>query len=71
MKPQELIADLPLGPGDTRANLLYARLLLAYLGDHIYTAELANGTPVRDATDFSKLCRELVEEARKIGRLAA
>lgn len=44
MTPHDLISDLPLGPGDARANLLYARLLLLYLADHVYD--------LRDASDF-------------------
>jgi hypothetical protein len=50
--------------------LLYARLLLCYLADHVYVAELANGARVLDASDFSQWCRELAEEARKIGKLS-
>lgn len=67
MNARELAIDFPLGPGDPRQALLYARLLLSYLADHVHHAELANGCPVRDVTDFSMWCRELIEEARKIG----
>jgi hypothetical protein len=68
MNAHELLSDLPLGPGDTRLALLYARLLLSYLADHVYLAELANGSHVRDVTDFAQWCRELAEEAAKIGK---
>lgn len=71
MNSRELILDLPLGHGDSRQHLLYARLLLSYLADHVYSAELANGAPLRDVTDFSQWCRELAEEAAKIGRLSS
>lgn len=69
MTARELMADFDLGPGDPRQSLLYARLLLTYLADHVYTAELANGTPLRDASDFSRWCLELAAEAAKIGKL--
>lgn len=70
MNSRQLATDFPIGPGDPRQALLYARLLLSYLADHIYVAELANGARVLDASDFSQWCRELAEEARKIGQFS-
>jgi hypothetical protein len=69
MNHRDLISDFPDGPGDTRANLLYARLLLSYLADHVYRAELESGIPLRDATDFVTWLRELAEEARKLAQI--
>ena len=69
MNHHDLISDFPDGPGDTRANLLYARLLLSYLADHVYGAELQNGLPVRDATDFSHWLTELAEAARELAKI--
>jgi hypothetical protein len=61
MKPQELVADLSaLGPGQSsRETLLYTRLLLCYLADHVHHAELENGLKLRDATDFVLWLREV------------
>jgi hypothetical protein len=70
MNAEQFVADMPLGPGDARANLLHARLLIAYLADHVYTAELANGARVLDASDFKAFCCEAVEVIRKVARLA-
>lgn len=70
MTAKEFVSGMPLGPGDARANLLYARLLFSYLADHIYVAELGNGCEVHDATDFAKFCREVIEEAHQICRLS-
>lgn len=64
MTPRELLCDLPLGPGDTRHALLHARLLVSYLADHVYTAELKEGGRLRDSTDFTAWLRELANEAR-------
>lgn len=69
MNARQVATNIPRGPGDSRQALLYARLLLSYLAERIYTAELANGMPVRDVTDFSAFCREVIEEVRKIGVL--
>ena len=66
MTPRELLCDLPLGPGDTRHALLHARLLVSYLADHVYTAELADGGKLRDAMDLTQWLRELADEARKL-----
>jgi hypothetical protein len=65
MKPQELVADLhALGPGQSsRETLLYTRLLLRYLADHVHRAELQNGMQLRDATDFVAWLREVADEA--------
>ena len=57
MTPRELLSDLPLGPGDQRANLLYARLLLIYLADHVYD--------LRDASDFRVWLLDLAAELRQ------
>ena len=56
MTPRELLSDLPLGPGDQRSNLLYARLLLIYLADHVYD--------LRDASDFRVWLLDLAAELR-------
>ena len=69
MKPRDLLADFDCGPGDTYQELLYARLLLSYLADHVYGAELQNGLPVRDATDFSHWLTELAEAARELAKI--
>ena len=68
MKPRELLADFDCGPGDTYQELLYARLLLSYLADHVYTAELKDGGKLRDATDFSHWLTELAEAARELAQ---
>ena len=68
MKPRELLADFDCGPGDTYQELLYARLLLSYLADHVYTAELKDGGKLRDAIDFTAWLRELADEAREVTR---
>jgi hypothetical protein len=64
MKARELIADLPLGPGDQRQALLSARLLLCYLADHACMAELQSGQRISDLTDVKVWLRELAEAAR-------
>ena len=71
MKPQELVADLgALGPGQSsRETLLYTRLLLCYLADHVHHAELANGLSLHDATDFVTWLREIAEAAAKVPML--
>lgn len=69
MKPHELLSDFDCGPGDTYQELLYARLLLSYLADHVYTSSLENGLPVRDATDFSHWLTELAEAARELAKI--
>jgi hypothetical protein len=60
----DCIADLPLPPGDGRQSLLYARLLLCYLADHVYSAE----PQLRDATDFRNWLRDLSDEVRKLSQ---
>ena len=70
MNARDFVSDLPAIPGDPRANLLYARLLLSYLADHVYRLELANGVEVRTVTNFSYFCQECIEVIRKVGRLA-
>jgi hypothetical protein len=69
MNHHDLISDFPDGPGNARANLLYARLLLSYLADHVYTAELAAGGKLHDAMDFTAWLRELSDEARKLAQI--
>jgi len=69
MNSRQFVSGLPLGPGDPRANLFYARLLVSYFAERIYVAELANGVEVHDVTDVAKFCGEVIEEARKIGQL--
>ena len=66
MKAQEIIADLSdLGPGqDAPGVLLYTRLLLHYLADHVSHARLADGQRLNDSTDFVAWLRELAEAAR-------
>jgi hypothetical protein len=64
MNPHDLLSDAPFPPGDRREQLLQARLLLNYLADHVYHAEL------RDATDFRQWLLDLAEEARNLGQLA-
>src|ERR1700688_2367615 len=59
MTPRGLPPDLPLGPGDQRANLLYARLLLIYLADHVYE--------LRDASDFRSWLLDLAAGIRNVG----
>ncbi len=63
MKPSELLADLPLGPGDAHENRLFFRLIMRYLADHVYSAELSNGSPLRDMLDFRRWLEELVSES--------
>lgn len=68
MTTHDLLSDFDCGPGDTRQGLLYARLLLRYLADHVYVAE----PKLQDATDFKRWLRELADEARKLAeRMAA
>lgn len=73
MTPSELLSDFDFGPGDTRQHLLSARLLLHYLADHVYLANLNSGDRVAgsDATTFKIWLHELSEEARQIARLPA
>ena len=59
MTPSELLRDLPVGPGDERANKLFWRIALRFLADHVHDAELPNRMPVRDVTDFDMWLREL------------
>jgi hypothetical protein len=65
MKPDELISDVPFAPGHRREALLYARLLLRYLADHVYCAELASGARVHDAIDVKRWFEELAEASRE------
>lgn len=67
MNVPELVSDLPLGPGEVRSNLLFARLLMHYLGDHLRDVTLADGRYLCSVGDFVALCQEVVEEIRKIG----
>jgi hypothetical protein len=60
MRARDIIVDLPPAPGDPRQNLLYARLLLLYLADHV--------SELRDATDFRQWLLDLAKEAREIGK---
>src|SRR5258708_5158959 len=62
MNAHELLSDAPQAPGDSRANLLYARLLLTYLADPVY--ELS------DASKFREWLRALAGEARNISASA-
>jgi hypothetical protein len=62
--PRELVADLPLGPGDPRQTYLCFRLHAAYLADHLYEVCLNSGERVSDATAFKVLLHELADEAR-------
>jgi len=71
MKPRELLSDFDFGPGDVRAELLYVRMLLSYLADHVYAAELSAGGQLHDAMDFTAWLRELSDEARKLAETAA
>lgn len=66
MTPHELISDLrALGPGqDTPAAQLYTRLLLRYLADHLYDAELTTGMKLRDLSDVIAFLRETADAAR-------
>jgi hypothetical protein len=66
------MSDFDFGPGDARANVLYARHLLSYLADHVYSAELNSGDRVAhsDSTTFKLWLNELSEEARKRGQVA-
>lgn len=66
MNAKDIVSDLP--GADTRQSLLYARLLLVYLSDHVYQADLSNGIRVRDVTDFHVWLRELAEEARMLSQ---
>jgi hypothetical protein len=68
MKSSELLADLSaLAPGqNSPETLLYNRLLLRYLADHVYEAELASGQKLRDASDFNAWLRELADLAAPI-----
>jgi hypothetical protein len=66
MTLSDILSDLPLGPGDRREQLLQFRLQMAYLADHVYSAELADGGRVRDAMDFVQLLRDLADETRKV-----
>jgi hypothetical protein len=65
MTLSDILSDLPLGPGDSREALLQFRLQMAYLADHVYSAELADGGRVRDAIDFAQWLRDLADETRK------
>lgn len=60
MTPRELLSDFDFGPGDSRQALLYARLLLHCLADHVYD--------LRDAGDFREWLLELAEAARELGK---
>lgn len=68
MTPLDLLSDLPIGPGDPQQSYAYARILLRYLADHVHDAQLSNGLPVRDVTDFDMWLRETAEGLRlKLG----
>ena len=67
MNARTVIAKLPVGPGDTRQALLYARLLIQYLADNVYLAE----PELRDAIDFHRWLRELAEEVEKLTQVSA
>lgn len=46
MNARDLIADLPLGPGDRLAALLQFRLFARYLADKVHDARLSNGLAI-------------------------
>ncbi|HZC23339.1 MAG TPA: hypothetical protein VE866_08370 [Candidatus Binatia bacterium] len=66
MNPTDLVADFPSPPGAEREALLYARLLLRYLADHVYTAQLSSGARVIGVTDFKRWLDELTAETRAL-----
>jgi hypothetical protein len=62
MNPAELIADhlRSLGPCQSSPEaMLYTRLLLHYLADHLYTAQLTSGMKLRDLSDVHAFLLEL------------
>lgn len=66
MNAREFLSHLPLGPGDTRQTLLYARLLISYLADNVYSLELANGVGVRTVTNLQAFCEEVMAESKRL-----
>jgi hypothetical protein len=64
MTPNDLVSDFPIPPGHDREFLLYTRLLLRYLADHAYSAELRSGAKLRDAIDFKMWFEEMAEACR-------
>jgi hypothetical protein len=59
MKPSEILADFPIGPGDIHTNALFLRIALRYLADHVEMAELENGDLLHDVTDFRQWLQQL------------
>jgi hypothetical protein len=68
MKPSELISDAPFPPGHQRETLLSARLLLRYLADHIYSAELESGARIHDLLDMKRWLEEIAEASRALSQ---
>lgn len=64
MKPYELLADLPQGPGDSHENILFLRLVLRYLADHVYQAELNSGARLSDPINVRQWLEELASATR-------
>ncbi len=68
MTPLELLSNFDFGGGDMRANLLAARLLLHYLADSVYIAEINSGQRVASADVMTAKIwlHELSEAAREL-----
>jgi hypothetical protein len=66
LTPSELIFDLrTLGPGQSSPEaLMYTRLLLRYLADHLYDCTLSSGMQLRDLTDLHAFLLELACAAK-------
>lgn len=61
MTPQELMADVPLGPGERHDVLLGYCLLLRYLADHVYYAQLESGVSLSDPINQRQFFHECAE----------
>jgi hypothetical protein len=68
MKPGALISDAPFPPGHQREALLFARLLLLYLADHIYSAELESGARIHDVLDMKRWLEDLAAASRDLSQ---
>lgn len=64
MKPSELMADLPTGPGDPREARLSWQLLLEHIATRIFHCTLESGSGIHDVMDARCFLEECANAAR-------
>jgi hypothetical protein len=72
MNAREIIADIPIAPGqEFRELALQLRLILRYLADNARDAQLEDGSYLCDITSFVDWLKELAEAARAHARMGS